>query len=332
MSTRSKKWMHPVAELDHEQAAWFAAEASKLSQNIQQIIKGKPEIVELVIVALLSEGHILLEDVPGTGKTTLARAVAESIDGTWKRIQFTPDLLPSDVTGAQIYNQATASFEFHPGAVFANIVLADEINRASPKTQSALLEVMEERQHTVDAQTYPMPRPFVVIATQNPVEQDGTYRLPEAQLDRFLLKTSLGYMAIEDEVAVMTGSSSARANIAPCMSASSIRDLISIADRVHAEDSLTTYIAQLASATREHPQLRLGVSTRGAIALLRSSRALAAIHGQTFVTPDHVQHLVRAVFGHRMLLTPEAELKRISPYDILNELLASVQPPVGRST
>lgn len=320
-----------MAELTRDQANWFATEAAKLSANIQQVIKGKPDIVNRVIVALLCEGHILLEDVPGTGKTTLARSVAESIDGSWKRIQFTPDLLPSDVTGAQIYNQASANFEFHPGAIFANVVLADEINRASPKTQSALLEVMEERQHTVDTQTYQMPRPFVVIATQNPIEQDGTYRLPEAQLDRFLLKTSLGYLTLDSEVEVLAGQTTSRKSLSQCLSASDVRDLISIADRVHVEVSIMTYIAQLASLTRDHSQLRLGVSTRGGIALLRASKALAAISGQPYVTPDHVKQLVHPVFGHRMLLTPEAELKRVEVDDVLDEVLTRLAPPVARA-
>lgn len=319
-----------MSDISTEQAAWFSQQASRLSSSIQQVIRGKANIVDLVVVAILSEGHILLEDVPGTGKTTLARAVAEAIDGTWKRIQFTPDLLPSDVTGAQIYNQATAAFEFHPGAVFANIVLADEINRASPKTQSALLEVMEERQHTIDAQSYPMPRPFVVVATQNPVEQDGTYRLPEAQLDRFLLKTSLGYLSLESEVEVLSGAGSVRKSASVALSASDVRDLISIADRIHVETSILTYVAQLAAATRSHPQLRLGVSTRGGMALLRASRALAAMNGQSYVTPDHVQHLIQPIFGHRMLLTAEAELKRVETSEIVQQILSDIPVPSSR--
>ena len=320
-----------MSDLSKDQASWFAEQAASLSASMQQVIRGKSEIVDLVVVAILSEGHILLEDVPGTGKTTLARAVAESIDGTWKRIQFTPDLLPSDVTGAQIYNQATGSFEFHPGAVFANILLADEINRASPKTQSALLEVMEERQHTIDAQAYPMPRPFIVVATQNPVEQDGTYRLPEAQLDRFLLKTSLGYLSLESEVEVLASAGSVRSEAEAALSASDVRDLISIADRVHAETSVLTYIAQLADQTRNHPMLRLGVSTRGASALLRAARARAAMNGQTYITPDHIQGLVAPIFGHRMLLTPEAELKRVEIDQIIAEVTAAVSVPTARA-
>ncbi|MCP4223526.1 MAG: AAA domain-containing protein [Actinomycetia bacterium] len=301
-----------------------------MGANIQQVIKGKPDIVEHALVALFSEGHLLLEDVPGTGKTTLARTIAESIDSSWKRIQFTPDLLPSDVTGAQIYDQATSSLVFKPGAIFANVVLADEINRASPKTQSALLEVMEERQHTVDAETYVMQRPFVVIATQNPIEHDGTYRLPEAQLDRFLLKTGLGYLAHDTEVEVLRGNAQARVKVQPCLSAHDVENLILLAQRVHAEDALISYIVQLAAATRNHPQVRLGVSTRGALSLLRASRSLAATRGDVYVTPDHVRELVGPVFTHRLLLTPDAEFRQVEPAEVLQGLVESVPPPIER--
>ena len=294
-----------------QQATTFAQAANGVIQNLERVIHGKRNVLELVVMALFAEGHVLLEDVPGTGKTTLARSLAESLAGAWRRIQFTPDLLPADVTGSLIYHQGKADFEFHPGAVFANIVLADELNRASPRTQSALLEVMEERQHTVDGETYTMPRPFVVVATQNPIELDGTYRLPEAQLDRFLVRTGLGYLDIATQVEVLASSRNGHQSVEPCIDSPTVRQMIRDAETVHAERSVLDYIARIAEATRTHESVQLGASTRGAFALLRASRVLAAMRGQPFVTPDHVRELSVPVLAHRLLLNADAELRQM---------------------
>lgn len=320
--------MNPATD---EQAEWFSHWFNSLLTNVERVIKGKRDQVALVLVCLLSEGHMLLDDVPGTGKTTLAKAVAHSLKGTWSRIQFTPDLLPSDVTGGLVYNQGAGSFDFRRGAVFSNIVLADEINRASPKTQAALLEVMEERHVTIDGTGYDVPRPFVVIATQNPVEQEGTYRLPEAQLDRFLMRTKIGYPDHDFEVEVLRTQAEGRRPEAlePIMSTADVRKMIDVAQRVHVEDSLHSYIVRLCAATRALPELRLGVSTRGALALVRSSRALAAAQGRPFVTTDDVKILAPAVMTHRMLLTPEAELARIDPYDLVDQVLDRIDVPAA---
>ncbi len=321
-------------QLTDQQAAWFGDTVERLSQNIESVVRGKPTQVRLALVCLLAEGHLLIEDVPGTGKTTLAKAMAESIAGTWKRVQFTPDLLPSDVTGAQIFNQVTGAFEFHPGAVFANIVLADEINRASPKTQSALLEAMEERQHTVDGDRYVLPRPFVVVATQNPVEQEGTYRLPEAQLDRFLMKISLGYLTHEAELEVLAGTNGQATpmeRLEAVLSASDVADLITMAANVHVADPIQSYIINLADATRRRPEFTLGVSTRGCIALLKAARAQAAASRRNYVTPDDIKALVPAVFTHRIILSNEAELQQISAADVLANIVEDVAPPVLRA-
>jgi MoxR-like ATPase len=310
----------------------FAEAAGRLTTAIGSVVLGKPEVIRLTLTALFAQGHVLVEDVPGVGKTTLARAVAACVAGQWRRIQFTPDLLPSDVSGVTIYNQATRGFEFHPGPIFANIVIADEINRASPKTQSALLEVMEERFVTVDGIRHAVPRPFLVVATQNPVEMDGTYRLPEAQLDRFLMKLSVGYPDERVEVEVLRGAAlRSPDSLEPVTDTGTVGELIRLAHRVHIADTLYVYAVRLAAATRTHPQVRVGVSPRGVIALTRAASAFALTDGRAFVVPEDVKALVNPVFAHRILLSPDAQLRGVTADDVLADAVRSVPVPLPDS-
>jgi MoxR-like ATPase len=316
-----------------EQAQWFADAFDKLVANIDQAILGKRDVLRLVLTAMLSDGHVLLEDVPGTGKTVLAKALANTIEGTHSRVQFTPDLLPSDVTGVTIWDQAEGRFVFHPGPIFASVVLADEINRASPKTQSALLEVMEEGVVTVDGEGHPVGTPFLVIATQNPVEQAGTYSLPEAQLDRFLIKTSLGYPdhATAVELLMDSGNRARAAKITPIVTSEVIARMAALTSEVHADAAIMDYVAHLATATRNDPDAALGVSMRGALALARAVRTWALAAGRGFVIPDDVADLAVPVLAHRIMVDPEAEFAGVTGVHIVERALASVAPPASRA-
>jgi MoxR-like ATPase len=319
----------PLRPLSPAEVSSCAELVARLTANIETVILGKPQVVKLAVTALLAEGHILLEDVPGVGKTTLARAIAASVKGQWRRIQFTPDLLPSDVTGVTIYNQATRGFEFHPGPTFANIVVADEINRASPKTQSALLEVMDEQYVTVDGVRHRVPRPFLVVATQNPIEMDGTYRLPEAQLDRFLIKLSVGYPSEAVEIDILKGAAQGRTPDAlqPVTDTAVVAQLIALAHRVHVAEPLYAYAVRLAAATREHPAIRVGASPRGVIALTRAASAYALVDGRGYVVPEDLKALVEPVYAHRLLLRPDAQVRGVTAAEVLREVVGSVPVP-----
>jgi len=319
----------PTEPLPPQHIAGFAQVAAALAERIGTVVLGKPEVVRLALTALFAQGHVLLEDVPGVGKTTLARALAASVRGQWRRIQFTPDLLPSDVSGVTIFNQASRGFEFHPGPVFANIVIADEINRASPKTQSALLEVMEERRVTVDGVPHPVPQPFLVVATQNPVEMDGTYRLPEAQLDRFLVKLSVGYPSEEVEIEVLRGAALRSPDaLEPITDTVTVGEMVRMATHVHIADPLYGYAVRLAAATRNHPQVRVGVSPRGVIALTRAASAFALINGRGFVLPEDFKELIAPVFAHRVLLSADAQLRGVTAAEVLDDAIRSVAVPL----
>jgi MoxR-like ATPase len=309
-----------------------AAEAARIAANIGRVVEGKPDVVRLTLVVLLAEGHLLIEDVPGVGKTTLAKALAASIDATVRRIQFTPDLLPSDVTGVSVYDQESREFEFKPGAIFANLVVADEINRASPKTQSALLECMEERQVTVDGVSYELARPFLVMATQNPIEMEGTYPLPEAQRDRFTARISMGYPDREAELAMLDERAKADplTSLGPVSDAADVQALIGAVAQLHVSEAVRRYVVALVEASRRSPELRLGASPRAGLQLLRAARAAAALAGRDHVLPDDVQALAAPVLAHRLLLTADAALGRRSAEQVVTELLAGVPVPRGR--
>jgi MoxR-like ATPase len=310
----------------------FADTYGDVVTNVEQVIQGKRDVVALVLLCMVSEGHLLIEDVPGVGKTSLAKALAASIDGSFGRLQFTPDLLPTDVVGLTVWNRNTSEFEFRPGPIFSNIVLADEINRASPKTQSALLEAMAEAQVTVDGTTYHLASPFMVIATQNPIEHEGTYPLPESQLDRFLMRVSVGYPSPESELEILDrhGDHDTLGDLGSVITAAQVVELAIAARAVHVAPALKSYLVELANASRRHPALALGMSPRATLALQRVARARAAAAGRSYVTPDDLKALAEPVLAHRLLVTPEAQLQGTSAADALDDVLRTVPVPAGR--
>ncbi|GGM11464.1 MoxR-like ATPase [Nakamurella endophytica] len=319
---------HPTPQLGVDAVAGIGG---RIAATVGQVVLGKADVVRLAVVALLTEGHLLIEDVPGTGKTSLAKALARAVDVPVSRVQFTPDLMPSDVTGASIFDRQKSTFEFRPGPVFANVVVADEINRASPKTQSALLECMEERQVTVDGTTYPLRRPFLVLATQNPVEMEGTYPLPEAQRDRFLARTSIGYPDPATEVAMLAGRELVDPldRIVPVADAATVAALIDAVARVHLAPELRQYVVDIVGGTRTMPEVRLGASPRAVLHLARAAKAAAALDGRAFVLPDDVQRLAGPVLAHRLLLTVEAHAAHRSGEDVVRAVLGRFRVPRG---
>jgi MoxR-like ATPase len=304
--------------------------ARRISDSVAQVIVGKDSVIELCLVALLCEGHVLLEDVPGIGKTTLAKAIARSVGCSFRRIQFTPDLLPSDVTGILYFNQKSQDFDFRPGPIMSQVVLADEINRATPRTQSALLEAMQERQVTVDLETLPLPRPFIVLATQNPIELEGTFPLPEAQVDRFLMRIALGYPSREDENTILLRyeRQDPLETLEPVIQA---KDLLAMQEKVktiQVEETVREYIVDVVRATRDHDAVELGVSPRGSLALYRTAQALAGIRGRAFVIPDDVKWLAPSVLTHRIIISPQTRLRGRRPEEVVSEVVDTVPVPV----
>ena len=320
----------PDPAQDSETTTEFQRNFAAIVANIETVIRGKADVIHLLVLALVCDGHVLIEDVPGVGKTSLGKALARSVDGRFGRVQFTPDLLPTDVTGMSVWNRASETFEFRPGPIFSDVLLADEINRASPKTQSALLEAMGERQVTSDGVTHELGSPFIVIATQNPIEHEGTYTLPEAQLDRFLMQLAIGYPDREAENLILEsheGTGNAVDQLSAVVSAEAVREMSGSLEQIYVAAPLRQYLLNLASATRGHPSLLLGLSPRGVLALQRVARAQAASAGRRYSTPDDVKELARVVLPHRLLVTPEVRMRGVRTSDVVTEILDSVPVP-----